>query len=457
MSSSILQTKPEHLDTAEKRGKYTISIVGCGQDGLLQACLLAEAGYKIICTDPDAAVTINIAKGKTTCLSSETEAQLKTHIRKTNITTTNDSKTAASQSDIVIIAVPARIDGKKKIDYSEIENLCKRIGPGLRRGSLVIVSTVTGLDITYGLVKELLENSSGCRVGIDLGLAYSPMFVAQDCRLDVLMNNDRLVAAADRTSLEVASAIVASTSKSLRKTDDLKQAEAAVLFEYAKLDTNAALAKEFALFCEKAGIDYSEASKLMNNIHDNTNTSALADDGTQLQTYLLLEDAEDLNTKLRIPTVAREVNEGIVGHAINLVKDALHDCGKTFRRARVSLLGISQAANMKARPKDAARRLLKSLEDRGAKVSLYDPYFAGADVFDMSSGCKKSLAEALEGADCIIILTGHDQFKRLNLKKLKLMMRKPAAIVDLERIVEPEKAEKEGFIYRGLGKGVLTK
>ena len=457
MSSSILQTKPEHLDTPEKRQKYTVSIVGCGQEGLLQALLLAEAGYKVICTDPDAVVTTNIAKGKTTCLNFETETQLKNHIRKTNITATNDSKTAASQSDIVIITIPARIDSKKKTDYSEIENTCKRIGPSLRRGSLVIISTVTGLNITYGLVKELLENSSGCKIGIDIGLAYSPMFVTHDCKLDVLMNRDRLVAATDKTSLEVASTILTSTSRDLKKTDDLKQAEAAVLFQYAESDTNAALAKEFALFCEKAGIDYSETSKLVNTVHDNTNASALADDGIQLQPYLLLEDAEDLNAKLRIPAVAREVNEGIVGHATNLVKDALHDCGKTFRRARVSLLGISRTANLKSRPKDAARRLVKSLEDRGAKVSFYDPYYLGADIFDMPSGCKKSLTEALEGADCIIILTGHDQFRRLNLKKLKLMMRKPAAIVDLERIVEPEKAEKEGFVYRGLGKGVLTR
>jgi hypothetical protein len=57
----------------------------------------------------------------------------------------------------------------------------------------------------------------------------------------------------------------------------------------------------------------------------------------------------------------------------------------------------------------------------------------------------------------MVILTGQDQFKRLNLKKLQAVMKMPAAIVDLAGIVEPQKVEKEGFIYRGLGRGTGKK
>jgi UDP-N-acetyl-D-mannosaminuronate dehydrogenase len=70
---------------------------------------------------------------------------------------------------------------------------------------------------------------------------------------------------------------------------------------------------------------------------------------------------------------------------------------------------------------------------------------------------KKSLAEAVEGADCTIILTEHEQFRKLNLKRLKIMMKKSSSIIDLQGVIEPDKAEKEGFIYRGLGRGVWTK
>jgi len=147
----------------------------------------------------------------------------------------------------------------------------------------------------------------------------------------------------------------------------------------------------------------------------------------------------------------------MIKHAVNLTKDALLSCGKTLRRAKISLLGISQTPNAKSPPRKSVKELAKLLGARGAKIGLYDPYFTGDELSEMQHNLKKSLAEALEGVDCILILVSHDQFKRLNLKKLKVMMKMPAAIVDFEGIVEPAEVEKEGFVFRGFGRGVWTK
>jgi UDP-N-acetyl-D-mannosaminuronate dehydrogenase len=76
---------------------------------------------------------------------------------------------------------------------------------------------------------------------------------------------------------------------------------------------------------------------------------------------------------------------------------------------------------------------------------------------NMARVLRRSLNEAIEGADCVVVLSGQDQFKRLNLKKLRAVMRMPAAIVDLTGIIEPQRVEKEGFLYRGLGRGVDKK
>jgi UDP-N-acetyl-D-mannosaminuronate dehydrogenase len=129
-----------------------------------------------------------------------------------------------------------------------------------------------------------------------------------------------------------------------------------------------------------------------------------------------------------------------------------------LRRAKLSILGFSQTPNTVDVPKNSLEKLAEILAIKGAKISLYDPYLSSKALTDLKSiSLKKSLIEAVEGADCIIVLTGHDQFKRLNLKKLKLMAKMPAAIVDFEGVVDPGKAEAEGFIYRGLGRGVWAK
>ena len=164
----------------------------------------------------------------------------------------------------------------------------------------------------------------------------------------------------------------------------------------------------------------------------------------------MLESAENLTTKLRLPALARQINEKMVRHAVNLTQDALRSCAKTLRRARVALLGT-------AKPKTAVATFVKMLEKKGAKVNLYDPSLSKNELGDMARLLKRSLNEAAEGTDCIVLLHEQDQFKRLNFKKLRAVMKKPAVIVDLTGIIDPQKVEKEGFIYRGLGRGAEKK
>jgi len=317
--------------------------------------------------------------------------------------------------------------------------------------------SAVGFGFIEGVVKEILENTSGFKVG-DFGLAYSPIPFMDAQSLESLANYERIVAAPEKSSLNSASIILEKiTKKTVKKIANIKLAELATLFEITQRDVNIALANEIACFCEKAGMDYLEIYKFLNNgAHDTVFLPTLAEN-IRKEDHLLLEDAENLNMKLRIPTIAREINEEMIKHAVNLTKDALRECEKTLRRAKIALLGITQAPNMKSSPKTAVKELAAALEAKGAKISLHDPYFSDNELTDIPYSFKKNLLEAVEGADCVIILTGHDQFKHLNLKKLKVIMKRPAAIVDFEGIMEPDKVEKEGFIYRGLGRGVWKK
>jgi UDP-N-acetyl-D-mannosaminuronic acid dehydrogenase len=459
MTPSTLYIKPEHVDTAEKRGMYTVSIIGCNKEGTVQACLFAEAGFKVSCIDSDQTIINHLTRGKPAYLNPETESKLKAHVRTQRISATTDVKNAISQSDITIITTSVRIDQKKKTDRSDLENTCKRVGSNLRKDSIVIITGVVGVDDTRGTIKETLENTSGLKAGADFGLAYSPFRISTEQPLETIANQERIAAATDKDSLNATVTVLETIhGKKIKKAENLRAAEAATLFESAQQDVNAALTNEFAIFCEKAQIDYIEASKLMNPPNCQKNLLPRLTGGeAQRETYLFLEKAEDLNVKLRIPQIARETNEEIINHAVNLAKDALRNCGKTIRRARIALLGISQAPNMKDQPKEFIKKLIEMLEAKGAKINLYDPYFSDYEQAETHSSLKRNLTETLKGTDCIMILTAHDQFKHLNLKKLKAMMKTPAAILDFEGILEPDQIENEGFIYRGLGRGVWTK
>jgi len=459
MSSTMLDIRQEEIDTIEKRRNYTISIIECGHLGVLHAYLFAEAGFKIICADENQTRINNIIKGKLPSMKQEVQLKIKNLAKNGILNATTDIGSAVSQSDVVIITVPARIDKKNKADYSALEKICKLVGLKLRRGALVIVMSIVGVGFVLGLIKELLENTSGYKAGLDFGLAYTPIHILEWQQLETVTNHERIIAAVDKNSLNAASNVVGTITKGdLKKTTNVKAAEAVILFETVQQDINVAAANEFAAFCEKAGIDYLEVYKLSrSNVQTSLSLPMLACENSGETPYLLIEDSENLNLKLHIPTTAREVNEATIKHAIALVKDALINCGKTLKRAKISILGITKVPNMKSSPKKAAKQLAKALEAKGAKISIYDPYFTLNENAKAKCNLKKSLSEALEGTDCIIILTGHEQFKRLNLKKIKLLMKMPAAIVDFEGIIEPHMVEREGFIFRGFGRGVWTR
>jgi UDP-N-acetyl-D-mannosaminuronic acid dehydrogenase len=449
---TALHLNPEEINTTEKRGKYTVSVIGCGQRGILYAVAFAEAGFKVTCTDADQSLVRRLAKGKTPFSEREVESKLKSFMRTGQLNATNELKNAVSQSDITIMTTTAKIDDKKNPDYSEAESSCKQVGAALHRGALVVYGGIAGLGFTEGVIKETLENTSGLRVGEDFGLAYNPLQIPDGQPTESISNQELRVAANDKTSLDAASTVLGTvTKKGIKQILGVKTAELAALFAVVRRDANVALANELAILCENASLDCFEMFKLL--VSDARETSfapTIAEEDSRNEAYLLLENAENLNTKLRLSALARQINENMVRHAVNLAQDTLRSCGKTLRRARVAVLGTTG-------PRTTADTFVKMLETKGAKVSIYDPLLAKNEPSDMASVLKRSLNEAAEGTDCIVILTEHDQFKRLNLKKLRAVMKMPAAIVDLTGAIEPQKVEKEGFIYRGLGRGAVKK
>ena len=447
---AVLRLKPEEIDTIEKRGKYTVSVIGCGQKGVLYATAFAEAGFRVICTDADQSLVKRLAKGKTPFSEREMESKLKSFMRTGQLSATSELKSAVSQSDIIIMTLSMKIDDKKSPDYSEVESSCKQVGAALSRGALFIYGGIAGFGFTEGVIKETLENTSGLRVGEDFGLVYTPIQISDGQPVASIANQELKVAAIDSASLDAASTVLGViTKKGVKQIPDVKTAELAVLFTVAKQDANIALANELAMFCESAGLDYFEVLKLL-DMRETSFFPTIAEEDNRSEAYLLLENAENLNTKLRLSALARQINEDMARHAVNLTQDTLRSCGKTLRRARVAVLGT-------AKPRTATDTFVRMLETKGAKTSLYDPLFSKNELLDATRALKRSLNEAVEGTDCIVILTGQDQFKRLNLKKLQALMKKPAAIVDLVGIIEPQKVEKEGFTYRGLGRGAGKK
>ena len=447
----VLHLKTEDVDTPEKRGGYTVALIGCGPKAIRYALAFADAGFKVLCADADQSVIKRLSKGNLHLGDRQAESKFKHLIRKEQLNVTSDLKAAVSRCDILIITVGVKIDEKKNGDTSEIAGVCKQVGTTLQKGSLIVYCGVAGIGAVETVVKESIENTSGLMAGEDFGIAYWPTYNSTMYSEQQVGDEELVISSNDKSSLNSATSIFQQIArKDVKRSSNIKVAELAMLFAAVKRDVGEALANEMAMFCERAGLDYIEVAKLLEtDIHGANFIPTISDETNSDEAYVLLENAENLNVKFRLPAIARQVNEEMVKHAVSLVQDALHDGGKTLRRARVALLGATKAGT-------AAATFVELLRTKGAKVTRYDPSFSITDQSEEPS-LKKTLNETVEGTDCLVIMSSQEQLKRLNLKKLHALMKSPAAIVDLVGVAEPGKVAGNGFIYRGLGRGAWKK
>jgi len=452
--SRVMKLTGKDLESTEKRQEYTACVVGCGRTGLITASLFAEASFKVICVDSSSHVVHLLKRKKSPFTETHLRKFIEPRIKDKPVTATTNIRKAVSESDIIIIGVPTSIDKKKKPDYTRLEKTCRDVGMSLNAGSLIIFQNTMGPGMTETVAKETIENASGLKAGTDFGLAYSSALNNSPNPSKDLGNGTKVVGGITKRSLKVACFILESITKAeIVRVKNIKTAEAVKLLEEAYKDINIAFANEFAQYCENAGIDFVKVRNIINP----RNFSRMAGLHMSRDSYFLVDEAEAVDVKLRMLSLSTKINDETLDHAIRLVRDALKSSQKTLRRAKICVFGISSLPNKKRVTNSATKKLVNQLKKRGVAVKIYDPFFSQKELLNMGYTAESSLSKTAEGADCLVVAVAHDRFRRLNLRRLQMLMKQPAAIVDMGQVIDPVKAERAGFVYRGFGRGVWTK
>jgi len=452
--SRIMKLAGKDLESQEKRQEYTVCVVGCGRTSLVTACLFAEAGFNVICVDSSSHIVHQLQKRKSPFTESDLRKFIEPRIKDSQFRATTNLRKAVSESDILIIGIPASLDKKKKPDYTRLEKTCRNIGMSLNSGSMIIFQNTMGPGMTETLAKEIIENASGLQAGRDFVLAYSSTLNNSIHHSMDISNGTKVVGGITKRSLKVVCLLLGTITKGeIVRVKNIKTAEAVKLLEEAYKDVNIAFANEFAQFCENIGIDFVK----MRNIINPSKFSKMAGLHTSKNSYYLVEEAEAVDVKLRMLSLSTKINDETLDHAIRLLRDALRSCQKPLRRANISVFGISSLPNRKKAANSATKKLVNRLKKSGVSVRVYDPFFSQKELTSMGYTAEASLSKTVEGIDCLIVAVAHDRFTRLNLRRLQMLMKQPAAIVDMGQVVDPVNAEKVGFVYRGFGRGVWTK
>ena len=234
---------------------------------------------------------------------------------------------------------------------------------------------------------------------------------------------------------------------------DTSTAEMVKLMENTYRDINIALANEFALMAEEINTNVWDAIDLANR-HPRVD---ILQPGPGVGGPCLPKDPyfliHSVNLPVDIITIARKINNYMFKHMIHLIRKALENAGKTIAKSTVAILGVAYKSNTDDSRLSPAGPIIAELDSIGVKVNVYDSHCQ-----ESFGACKAAtLNKAVDNADCIVIITDHDEFKKLNLREIKSLMNCNPAIVDGRRIVNPKIAKNLGFAYYGLGLGFTAK
>ncbi len=450
---TITNIDEKEIESFSNRRNYTISIIEGGNTGVLQACLFADAGFTVISVSANPHTSELLRRGRTRSFGKNYKS-LTLHLKDGSIRASSDAREASSKSDVIVVAVQPPLDKRKKPDYSQLERVCKEVGMGLKEGSLVLFASPTGPGIVENSLRRILEQASGLVAGKDFGLASSPFKAASANGRNGAHKLLRVLGAIDTVSLRTARLVLSAIADSyVVAVSSIKSAEAAYLFQSASIETNLALANEQALLCEKLGVDFLELQKALNEKRFFLPVPGIRKYSDRRELRILLEEADNANASLRLTAIAGRINDEIANHVLRLIRDALHACGKTVRRAKVSIMGISQRPDAREAPGWTTKRLISLLKKRVRTLEIYDPHFSKKEMTDLGL-VAKNLSKVIEGTDCLVFLAAHSRFSHLNLRRIKLLSKKSPSIVDVVHVIDSSKARELGFEYRGLGRGI---
>lgn len=430
-----------------------VAMIGAGYVGLVSGACFADFGHDVICIDKDSAKIAALQSGTVPIYEPGLEEIVRSNIRAGRLVFTADVAEAVSDADVVMIAVgtPSRnSDGHG--DVSFVYAAAREIAPALRDFTII----VTKSTVRIGTSDEIEAIIRDIRPDAEFSVACNPEFLREGAAVRDFKFPDRIVIGTEdpRTRemlgklyrpLYLNSAPIFYTSR-----------RAAELIKYAAnafLATKITFINEIADLCERIGTDVQEVARgigLDNRIGTKFLHAGPGYGGSCFpkDTLALIKTGQDCEAPLRIIETVAAVNEQRKRAMARRVASTI---GNNLRGKTVAVLGLTFKPNTDDMRDAPSLSIINALQDMGAKVRAYDPAgMENAKELLRDVNFAANAYGCAEGADGVVIVTEWEQFRGLDLERLKNVMKRPV-VVDLRRVLRPEEAAAIGFLYYGVG------
>ncbi|MEW5703482.1 MAG: UDP-glucose/GDP-mannose dehydrogenase family protein [Pseudomonadota bacterium] len=431
-----------------------IAMIGTGYVGLVSGACFSEFGIDVVCVDQDAAKIEKLTQAEIPIYEPGLTEIVTTNLKAGRLSFTTDTVAAAGSADAVFIAVgtPSR-HGDGYADLTYVRRAVETIAKALDGYTVVVMKST----VPVGTAREVQAMFRELAPDKDVEVVSNPEFLREGSALNDFMRPDRVIIGAEsERAREVMSRIYRPLY--LIETPILfTTLETAELTKYASngfLAMKVTFVNEIADLCEKVGADVHEVAKgigLDGRIGRKFLHPGPGYGGSCFpkDTRALIEMAKRAGLSLRLIEAAVDVNTKRKQRMAERILEAIgpKPAGKT-----VAILGLTFKPNTDDMRESPSLDIVPALEAMGIKVRAFDPegMEAAKKVLKGVTYCKDAY-EAMEGADGLAILTEWNEFRSLDLQRMKACLRRPV-IVDLRNVCNPLEMAEAGFDYQSVGR-----
>ncbi len=428
----------------------TIAVYGLGKMGLPLAATFANKGFSVIGVDVNKKIVELINRGGNPVLEEKGLSVLVKKVVKNGfLKATTDSIQASRNSDVKIIIVPIFLDSKNKPDLTIAKDVVEKIGKGLQIGDIVILESTAPPGTTLNVVGKMLQRSSRLILDKDFGVAHCPERISSGTAIEDIEGRlcPKIVGGSDLKTMQITKFLYRKINKrGVVAVQNPTVAELIKVSEELYRDVNIAFANNLYLLCRELGVDafdVIEACKTNPYCKILIPGPGVGGHCIPVYPYFMIDQTKSNHTLLKL---ARNINDSMSGHVINLTRDALKDKNISLGKANILVLGIAYRAGVKETRKSPGIKIAKELATKAACVYVYDPLFSEKEIKEMGLQYKKDFA----GIDCVIITTDETDFKKINWKKIANQLN-TRVIVDTKNIIKLNLLSDLDFTVRRIG------
>jgi UDPglucose 6-dehydrogenase len=427
-----------------------ICVVGTGYVGLVTGACLAELGHSVICVDNDKSKINLLKKNKIPIYEPGLEEIVEKNIKNKRLSFTTQLKDGVKSSEVIFIAVgtPPRDDGSADLSFVEI--VAREIAVNMNSYKLIVDKSTVPVETGEWVEMTIKRN---VKKNIDFDVASNPEFLREGSAVYDTFNPDRIVIGVKSKKAENLLKDIYSPIKAPVLVTDIKSAEIIKHASNSFLAMKISYINAVANLCEKTGADVSKVAEGMGM--DKRIGKSFLNAGIGFGGFCFPKDLEAFywiskkaGFDFKLLKEVKEINEYQRLSLLKKIEESVWNLkGKT-----IGALGLAfkpDTDDMRFAP---SIDIIEKLQENGAIIKAYDPVAMGkAKLVLKNISYQKNAYDAARGADCLVIITEWNEFRELDLIKVKKLLKHPI-IIDGRNLFEPCNMKKLGFDYKCIGR-----